>query len=145
LDTSVKLNPIKVILLDHQNNYVERLSIDDNAEKSFNILAISLNILHNYFDGPNKIIVRSVSSWIFRFFSRTVLFRRACMKKRAWFHRYKIQTKFLRKKQKRVFLKIEVFISIQLILSVWVNFEVFQKRTLIVGFSVRIRIALITS
>jgi len=32
---------------------------DDNAAKSFNIPAISL-ILYNYFDGPNKIIFRSV-------------------------------------------------------------------------------------
>jgi len=47
-------------LLDHQNNYVERLNVDD---KSFKVLkAISLNVLHNYFDGPNKIIFRSVSS-----------------------------------------------------------------------------------
>jgi len=49
-------------LLDQKNNYVQRLSVDDNAEKSFNILAISLSTLHNYFDGPNKIIFRSVSS-----------------------------------------------------------------------------------
>jgi len=34
-------------------------SIDDNATKSF-ILAISLNVLRNYFDGPNQIIFRSV-------------------------------------------------------------------------------------
>jgi len=27
---------LKTILLDHQNNYVESLSIDDNAAKSFN-------------------------------------------------------------------------------------------------------------
>jgi len=33
-----------------QNNYVERLNIDDKAAKSFNILAISSNVLHNYFD-----------------------------------------------------------------------------------------------
>jgi len=38
-----------------QNNYVERLNIDDKAAKSFNILAIIfffffLNVLHNYFD-----------------------------------------------------------------------------------------------
>jgi len=42
--------------------YVECLNVDDNAAKSFNILAIKLNILHNYFDGPNKIVFRSVSS-----------------------------------------------------------------------------------
>jgi len=36
--------------LDHQNNYVECLNVDDNAAKNLNILATSLNILHNYFD-----------------------------------------------------------------------------------------------
>jgi len=30
--------------------------------KSFNILAISLNVLHTYFNSPYKIIFRSVSS-----------------------------------------------------------------------------------
>jgi len=48
-----------------QNDYVKRLNIDDMAAKSnqsINILATSLNILHNYFDGPNKIIFSSVSS-----------------------------------------------------------------------------------
>jgi len=30
---------LKVILLDHQNNYVERLNVNDKAAKSFNILA----------------------------------------------------------------------------------------------------------
>jgi len=35
---------------------MECINIDDNAEKSFNILAISLNNLHNYFVDPNKII-----------------------------------------------------------------------------------------
>jgi len=58
--------------LDHQNNYVERLNVNDKAAKSFNILAISLNILHIYF-GPNTIIFRSVSIAIFRYFSKTVL------------------------------------------------------------------------
>jgi len=51
---------LKIILLD-RNNYVERLSIDDDA-KNLNILAISLNVLHNYFDGPNKIIFKSVTN-----------------------------------------------------------------------------------
>jgi len=37
------------------------------------ILATSLNVLHNYFDGTNKIIFRSVSSKIFRYFSKIVL------------------------------------------------------------------------
>jgi len=39
--------------------YIER---DDKAAKSFNVLATSLNVLHNYFDDPNKIIFRFVSS-----------------------------------------------------------------------------------
>jgi len=34
----------------------------NNAAKNFDILATSLNISHNYFVGPNKIIFRSVSS-----------------------------------------------------------------------------------
>jgi len=50
----------KIIFLD-QNNYVRRSSIDDYAAKNFNILAIGLNVLHNYFD-PNKIIFRFMSS-----------------------------------------------------------------------------------
>jgi len=59
-------------LLDiHQNNYVERLSIDDNGVKSFNVLATSLSVLHNYFDGPNKIIFKSVFSF-FRYFSKKI-------------------------------------------------------------------------
>ena len=31
---------LKITLLDHQNNYVERLNNDDNAAKSLNILAV---------------------------------------------------------------------------------------------------------
>jgi len=42
-----RYRPENKFCLDHQN-YVERL-------KYFNILATSLNVLHNYFDGPNKI------------------------------------------------------------------------------------------
>jgi len=30
---------LKIILLNHQNNYVERLNINDKVAKSFNILA----------------------------------------------------------------------------------------------------------
>jgi len=58
--------------LDHQKNYVERLSVDDNAAKNFNILAISWSVLYYSFDDPNKIIFRSVS--IFRYFNKTILF-----------------------------------------------------------------------
>jgi len=35
----------------------------DNAAKSLDILATNLNVLHNYFDGSNKVIFRSVSSY----------------------------------------------------------------------------------
>jgi len=50
--------------LDHKNNYIEHLNIDDIAVKNFNILETSLNILHNYFDGPNKIIFKSVTKFL---------------------------------------------------------------------------------
>jgi len=56
LDTNLK------IILDHQNNYVKCINIDDNAAKNFNILLASLRVLHNYFDCSNKIIFRSISS-----------------------------------------------------------------------------------
>jgi len=46
--------------LDHQNNYGARLNIDSKAAESFNILTTNLSVLHNYFDGPNKIIFKSV-------------------------------------------------------------------------------------
>jgi len=38
-------------------NYVEHLSVNDNAVKSFDILAISLCVLHNYFDGSTKLFL----------------------------------------------------------------------------------------
>jgi len=44
-----------------------------NATKSFNILANSLSVLNNYFDGPNKMILYLYLTKIFRFFSKTVL------------------------------------------------------------------------
>jgi len=49
-------------LLDYQNiNYVERLTLMMHTmlQTIFNILATSLNV-HNYFDGPNKIIFRYI-------------------------------------------------------------------------------------
>jgi len=51
-------------LLDHPNNYVERSSVNDNAAKNFNILAIGLSVLHNYFDDSNKIIFRFVATFL---------------------------------------------------------------------------------
>ena len=37
----------KVILLVHQNNYI------NSSMKKFDIPATNLNVLHNYFDSPN--------------------------------------------------------------------------------------------
>jgi len=45
--------------LDHQSNYVGDSSMTSNAANNFDILAISLNVLHNYFDSSIKL--RSVS------------------------------------------------------------------------------------
>jgi len=39
----------KIILLEHQNNFVEILKIMSNAAKNFDISATSFNVLHNYF------------------------------------------------------------------------------------------------
>jgi len=36
---------LKIILLDHQNNFVETLKIMSNAAKNFDILAASLSVL----------------------------------------------------------------------------------------------------
>jgi len=44
---------LKIILLDCQN--VRCLDIMSNAAKNFDILATSLNVLHNYFDSPTKL------------------------------------------------------------------------------------------
>jgi len=56
---------LKIILLESKSNYVERLSVYDNTAKSFNILATSLNILYNYFDGSNKIIFRYLAKFLY--------------------------------------------------------------------------------
>jgi len=45
---------LKIILLGYQN-YYGHSSIMSSAAKSFDILAISLNILHNYFDDLTKL------------------------------------------------------------------------------------------
>jgi len=45
----------KIILLDHQNNFAGILKIMSNAAKNFDILAISLSVLHNYFDSSTKL------------------------------------------------------------------------------------------
>jgi len=53
---------LKIILLDHQNNYVGAQAMMNNSVKSFDILAISLSVLHNYFDSLTNCICGSVSS-----------------------------------------------------------------------------------
>jgi len=49
----IEIDPdLKIILLDHQNNHVKISSI---AAKNFHI-SDSLNVLHNYFDSPTKLM-----------------------------------------------------------------------------------------
>jgi len=52
---------LKIILLGHQNNFVETLKIMSNAT-NFDVLAASLSVLHNYFDRSTKLLFSSVSS-----------------------------------------------------------------------------------
>jgi len=47
---------LKIILSDHQNNFVEILKIMNDAAKKFDILAIGLSVLHNYFDSSTKLL-----------------------------------------------------------------------------------------
>jgi len=42
--------------LDQQNDFFGTLKIMSNAAKDFDILATSLSVLHNYFDGSTKLI-----------------------------------------------------------------------------------------
>jgi len=46
---------MKIILLNYQNYYVGRSSIMSNAIKNVDIPAISLSVLHNYFDDLTKL------------------------------------------------------------------------------------------
>jgi len=57
---------LKIILLDHQNNFAGILKIMSNAAKNFGILATNLNVLHNYFDNYFK----SFNKTIFFFYAR---------------------------------------------------------------------------
>jgi len=47
---------LKIILLDHQNNFIGTLKIMSNSVKNFDILATSLSVLHNYFDNSTKLL-----------------------------------------------------------------------------------------
>jgi len=44
------LTNLKIISLDHQNNYVERLIVNNKVAKTFKILVTNLSVLYNYFD-----------------------------------------------------------------------------------------------
>jgi len=46
---------LKIILLDHQNNFAGTLKIM-RAAKNFNILATGLSVLNNYFDSSTKLL-----------------------------------------------------------------------------------------
>jgi len=50
---------LKIILLDHQNNFVGTLKIMSDVTKSFDILATSSSILHNYFYSLIKLVFSS--------------------------------------------------------------------------------------
>jgi len=45
------------IILDYQNNFVRILKVMSNAAKNFNILATSLNVLHNYSGNLTKLLI----------------------------------------------------------------------------------------
>jgi len=53
---------LKIILLDHQNNFVETLKKISNAVTNFDILVTCLSILHNYFNNSTKLLFCSVSN-----------------------------------------------------------------------------------
>jgi len=48
---------LKIILLDYLNNYVVISSMMSNIVKSFDIRAVSLNVLHNYFSDLTKLFL----------------------------------------------------------------------------------------
>jgi len=48
---------LKLILMDHQNNFVGILKLISNVAKNVDILATSLSVLHNYFDSLTKLLL----------------------------------------------------------------------------------------
>jgi len=48
---------LKIILLDHQNNFVGTSKIMSDAAKNCDILATSLSVLHNNFDSSTKLFL----------------------------------------------------------------------------------------
>jgi len=47
----------KIILFDHQNNFVGAFKIMSNAAKNFDILEINLSVLYNYFGTSTKLLI----------------------------------------------------------------------------------------
>jgi len=47
---------MEIILLNHQNNFVGTLRTSSDAAEKFDILTISLSVLHNYFDNTTKLL-----------------------------------------------------------------------------------------
>jgi len=56
MERTILLKDLKIILLDYQNNFVGILKIMSNAAKTFDILATSLSVLHNYFNSSTKLL-----------------------------------------------------------------------------------------
>jgi len=48
---------LKIILLNCQNNFVGTLNIMSNTAKNFDILAVSLSVLHNCFDNSKLSLI----------------------------------------------------------------------------------------
>jgi len=68
----------KIILLDHQNNFIGISSMISNAKKNVDILAISLNILHNFNDSTklclDLFLIKFLDSSAKSFFPYNILF-----------------------------------------------------------------------
>jgi len=54
LKNLARYTDLKIILLNHENNYVGNSSIMSKAVKNLDVLEITLSILYNYFDCPTK-------------------------------------------------------------------------------------------
>jgi len=47
---------LKIILLNHQNDFVRILKVMSNAAKNVDILATGLSVLHNYLNSLTKLL-----------------------------------------------------------------------------------------
>jgi len=118
---------IILILLNLQNNYVERLSIDDNAAKGFNIQRLS--VLHSYFIVQTKLFSDlylakfwDISAKPFSFFyvhsQQNSFLKKGCYRK--WFHQRGCRQNSIHESHDN--LKRSIFpISRQLVWVRWVN------------------------